>query len=70
LRDSVKDGVTGFLVGDDDVLGLAERIVAVLGDEALRRRLGENALEYAKQFNWDKTAQEFMKVIKSVVNAL
>jgi glycosyltransferase involved in cell wall biosynthesis len=70
LRDSVRDGVTGFLVGDGDVLGLAERVVAVLGDEELRRRLSENALEYAKQFTWDKTAQQFMKVIKSVVNEL
>jgi glycosyltransferase involved in cell wall biosynthesis len=66
LRDSVRDGVTGFLVGDGDVLGLAERVVAVLGDERLRRRLSENALEYAKQFSWDKTAKEFMKVIRSV----
>jgi glycosyltransferase involved in cell wall biosynthesis len=38
-----------------------------LGDERLRRRLSENALEYAKQFNWDKTAKEFLKVIEGVV---
>jgi glycosyltransferase involved in cell wall biosynthesis len=68
LRDSVRDGVTGFLVSDGDVEGLAEKIVAVLGDERLRRRLSENALEYAKQFNWDKTAKEFMRVIRGVVN--
>jgi glycosyltransferase involved in cell wall biosynthesis len=47
---------------------LAEKIVAVLGDERLRRRLSENALEYAKQFNWDKTAKEFMGVIERIVN--
>jgi glycosyltransferase involved in cell wall biosynthesis len=47
---------------------LAERVVAFLGDERLRRRLSENALEYAKQFSWDKTAEEFMRVIRGVVN--
>ena len=68
LRDSVKDEVTGLLVESGDVEALAEALVRVLRDEGLRRRLGENALKYAKQFSWDKTAQEFMKILEQVTN--
>jgi len=64
LRDSVKDGVTGLLVENGDVEALAEALIRVLQDDGLRRRLGENALKYAKQFSWDKTAEEFMKVLE------
>jgi glycosyltransferase involved in cell wall biosynthesis len=67
LRDSVKDGVTGLLVESGDVEGLAEALVRVLRDEGLRRRLGEDALKYAQQFSWDKTAEEFMKVLEQEI---
>ena len=68
LRDSVVDGVTGLLVESGDVEGLGEALVRVLGDRGLRVRLSRNALEYAKGFSWDKTAEEFMKVLKRAVN--
>jgi len=68
LRDSVKDGVTGLLVESGDVEALAEALTRVLQDDGLRRMLSENALKYAKQFSWDKTADEFMKVLEQVID--
>lgn len=67
LRDSVSDGVTGVLVDSGDVAGLANALVRVLRDGGLRHRLGKNALEYAGGFSWDRTAEEFMMVIKGLV---
>lgn len=68
LRDSVRDGVTGVLVPSGDVEGLSEALVGVLGDEGLRMKLSLNALEFARGFSWDRTAEEFMRVIRGVVN--
>jgi len=68
LRDSVKDGVTGLLVEDGNVRDLAQAVIRVLEDEALRLRLGRNALEYARQFSWDKTAKQFMKILERTIN--
>lgn len=68
LRDSVRDGVTGLLVKDGNVEGLGEALVRVLEDEELRLRLSQNALEYAKGFSWDESAEEFLKVLKHVVD--
>jgi glycosyltransferase involved in cell wall biosynthesis len=68
LRDSIRDGMTGLLVGSGDVVDLGDALVTVLRDEGFRMRLSENALKFARGFNWDKTAEEFMKVIRGVVN--
>ena len=64
LRDSVRDGVTGLLVEDGNVRALAEAVIRVLENEELRLRLGKNALEYARGFGWDRSAEEFLKVLK------
>jgi glycosyltransferase involved in cell wall biosynthesis len=69
LRDSIIDRRTGLLVKEKgDVEKLAEAIIRVLGDGTLRMDLSANALEYSKNFNWDKTAQEFEKILKETVN--
>jgi glycosyltransferase involved in cell wall biosynthesis len=69
LRDSIIDGRTGLFVKENgDVGKLAEAIIRVLKDEALRKTLSENALEYSKNFSWDGTAQEFEKILKETVS--
>ena len=68
LRDSIKDGETGLLAENGNVEALAEAIIRVLQDNEMRRQLGENALKYSKEFNWDKTATEFMKVLEQVTD--
>ncbi len=64
LRDSVKDGVTGLLAKDGDVEDLSGNLLCILVDNSLRHRLSENALKYTQEFSWDKTAEEFMKVLE------
>jgi len=67
LRDSVKNGFNGLLVKPDPK-GLADEIIKVLKEKKLRKELSRNAIKWAKRFSWDKSAEEFMKVIESVVN--
>jgi glycosyltransferase involved in cell wall biosynthesis len=63
LCDSVRNGETGFLVEQGCVEGLAAKTIDILLDRSVRASLSSNALFYAKQFCWDKTANEFMKRI-------
>jgi glycosyltransferase involved in cell wall biosynthesis len=53
--DAVADGVTGVLSGDT-VAQFADALTAVLGDAALRARLGAGARERASSFTWEATA--------------
>lgn len=54
-RESVADGVTGFLAPDDPAAfaAFAARMVQLAQDPALARRLGEAGLERARLFTWD-----------------
>ena len=56
LRDSVRDGETGYLVPHGNTDALAERLRTVLQDPGLRDSLGAAAREFAGQFSWDRTA--------------
>ena len=42
IRETVVEGVTGFLVDREDPIGLANRVAAILGDPTLAIRLGEH----------------------------
>ncbi len=64
LRDSVKHGQTGILVEPRNTHQLAQAIITLLTDSNLRNKLAENAYEYAQQFNWNKTAEEFLEALK------
>ena len=65
LKDSIEDQRTGLLARAGDIGDLTDKIVRVLEDETLRRRLGDSALEYSRQFSWDKCAQEFLTAIST-----
>ena len=67
MRDSIKHGYNGLLV-DDNPKALADGIVKILSDDKLREKLSRNAIEWAKQFNWDKSAEEFERLIKTIVD--
>jgi len=68
LRDSIRHGETGILVKPGDLEALAEALTSLLKDDMLREKMSRNALEWSKKFSWDKTAEEFMKVIELSFN--
>lgn len=57
LRESVRNGVTGFLVPHGDVAALADRLLALAGDAALVERLGQAARGFAEGLSWDAAAR-------------
>jgi len=63
LRDSVKNDETGLLAGAGSIEDLADKIVTVLKDAALRQRLSVNSLDHSRRFRWDQCAEAFLKVI-------
>jgi len=67
LRDSIKHGYNGLLVEDGNIEALANAVVYLLENDNLREELSRNAIEWAKRFSWDRSAEEFEKVIKNVI---
>lgn len=67
LRDSVVDGVTGFLVPHGDVDALVRRLRELIIDPDLRSRLGRQARIFAEEFSWDHAADRTEAHLRHVV---
>lgn len=64
----VKEGETGFLVPHGDPPALADRLVALIDDATLRRRLGENARTLAEErFRLDGVCRKTVDVYRAVI---
>jgi len=67
LRDSVRDGETGFLVPHGNVDALAARIRELLDDDALRRRMGRDARTFAEGYSWEASADRMERFLRDRV---
>ncbi|HOP06844.1 MAG TPA: glycosyltransferase family 4 protein [candidate division Zixibacteria bacterium] len=59
LRDSVRDGETGFLFEYGNIDELTNRLMRVLTNEEQRKQLEKNGRVWADNFSWDKSAKHF-----------
>jgi glycosyltransferase involved in cell wall biosynthesis len=57
LRESVRDGETGFLVPHGDAGELARRMLELAGDSGVVTRLGLGARAFAEGLSWERAAQ-------------
>jgi glycosyltransferase involved in cell wall biosynthesis len=53
----VIDGYNGLLAEDEDADSLAAKVAVIARDPGLQRTLGANAVEFARQLDWDKQAR-------------
>lgn len=58
LRESVRDGDTGFLVPTGDAEALAAVLGRLAADRTLAERLGRDARAFAETFSWERAARE------------
>lgn len=65
LRDSVRDGETGFLVPHGDLEALVAALLRLIREEDLRKELGAGAVAFAQGFSWDSAAARVLSVIES-----
>jgi glycosyltransferase involved in cell wall biosynthesis len=66
LRESVRDGETGFLVPHGDLDALHDRLLSLLVDDTLWRRFSAAGYVWAARFNWDTMAEETLALIRRV----
>ena len=64
LADSVRHGRTGVLV--DDKTHLFSALDELRANQEKREELGRNAREFASQFSWEATGEEWEELLKSL----
>jgi len=57
---AVKNGVTGILVGNEDVEQTAEAIKKIFSNKKIRDEMSAAAIEHAQEHTWDKIAQNYL----------
>ena len=57
VDEAVRDGETGLLVPEGDLPALAAAVGRLLGDDALRARMGAAGREFARGFSWEESAR-------------
>jgi D-inositol-3-phosphate glycosyltransferase len=65
----VRDGVTGYTVPVDEPQALADRLTALVQDSALRHKLGEQALQEARQYAWENIAARMIELYQQVLDS-
>ncbi len=70
IRESVKHGVTGYLVPHGDIAAMAAYMQQLGNDRARVEQLGVRARQFAEGFTWDNAARETESHLREVVNAV
>ncbi len=52
----VQDGITGFHFPAEDSQALSERLIAIIENREMRRKMSAQAAEVAKDYDWDRIA--------------
>jgi glycosyltransferase involved in cell wall biosynthesis len=69
VPDLVYEGKTGFMLSPDDVEGYADRIIALLKNDQLRKELGNNGRKFAEKYlNKDTILSQTEEVYQNVLN--
>jgi len=64
----VRDGVTGYLMGSNDYKALTERLIQILQDEALCRKMGEAGREHVEQnYTFPRFEEKLAKIFNTPV---
>jgi phosphatidylinositol alpha-mannosyltransferase len=63
----VKAGQNGLLVPSGDPQALAEALVRLISDGALRRKLGTAGQDMARRFDWPVIAEQVQDVYHAVL---
>jgi glycosyltransferase involved in cell wall biosynthesis len=66
LKDSVRDGETGFLVPYGDDAAFAAKSLMILENRGLWERLSRGALERVKELTWERCARETLELVERV----
>jgi phosphatidylinositol alpha-1,6-mannosyltransferase len=64
---AVLDGVTGLLCDPRDHVAVADRIVRLLTDPELARRLGEAGRARQRELSWERMAREVDAIVRTLI---
>jgi 1,2-diacylglycerol 3-alpha-glucosyltransferase len=68
LPELVHDGENGYLFSDGNSQMLAEKVIAILSNQAMRVRMSKKSLEIIKDHDIDKTIEKYESIYTEIIN--
>lgn len=66
-RDSVRDGITGYLVPSHNIKSMADRIIDLIQEPKKYKDISRNSIRWAKQFSWSKFTKQSLALLTSKI---
>jgi len=67
ISDIIKDGETGFLLKSNDPKHIAERVIELLNNPSLLKKVSTNALKYVREnFSYEKTLKAWWNIFEQL----
>ena len=66
----MKDPENGFFVEYGDIKGLKEKILEVLNNPKLAKKMSNNNFNKAKKFSWDIITKRYMKEYEELLTIM
>jgi phosphatidylinositol alpha-1,6-mannosyltransferase len=64
VPDAIKNRYNGFLVDSNNIDQISEKVITLLKDKNLNKRMGKDAIQWAKKFSYSKLMNQFLETIK------
>jgi len=68
LQDSVLNGKTGILIPEGNVDLYVKKVIDLLNDSSKLQNMSEQAYIRSLNFTWDKSAEEFLKLLEEMIS--
>lgn len=68
LEDIISDGLNGFVLAQDDIAGMADKVSLLLEDQTLRQNMGDQARKLAERFAKEKILARWENLVLDVID--
>jgi glycosyltransferase involved in cell wall biosynthesis len=66
-RELIRDGVNGILFPPADVEALTQALSSLIGDVELRRRMGKDGRDSARERDWSRVADRYLELTEDII---
>lgn len=66
-KDIIRDGEDGFLVKNGDIEDFGKKLLSLMQDEELRKKMGEKALENSKRFTQENIIPQWISLFETIL---
>lgn len=65
MKEFIKDGKNGYLINEDNDEYLADKMLQLLNNDAIKEYVKSKRQQYIKEYSWNSVAEKIIKVMKN-----